>query len=43
MGRASQAFANGEAYRPAIFKKARVDQVEEVSQADAEEDGESNG
>ena len=26
-----------EAYRPAIFKKARVDQVEEVSQADAEE------
>ena len=25
-----------EAYRPAIFKKARVDQVEEVSQADAE-------
>ena len=26
-----------EAYRPAIFKKARVDQVEEVSQSDAEE------
>ncbi|MEQ1595066.1 MAG: cysteine synthase CysM [Casimicrobium sp.] len=26
-----------EAYRPAIFKKARVDQVEEVSQADAED------
>ena len=26
-----------EAYRPAIFKKARVDRVEEVSQADAEE------
>ena len=26
-----------EAYRPAIFKKARVDLVEEVSQADAEE------
>jgi cysteine synthase B len=26
-----------EAYRPAIFKNARVDQVEEVSQADAEE------
>lgn len=26
-----------EAYRPAIFKKARVDQVEEVSQGDAEE------
>ena len=26
-----------EAYRPAIFKKARVDQVAEVSQADAEE------
>ena len=25
-----------EAYRPAIFKKARVDRVEEVSQADAE-------
>ena len=26
-----------ETYRPAIFKKARVDQVEEVSQADAED------
>ena len=26
-----------EAYRPAIFKKARVDRVEEVSQTDAEE------
>jgi cysteine synthase B len=26
-----------EAYRPAIFKQARVDRVEEVSQADAEE------